>query len=624
MKLKMPHIFHAVTTAFYHLKIRYKLALSYFLVTIIPVVAISYISYTSTLQYVQSQNTVTISSTQQQYDINITNRLKSIVNLAQSINLNRSIQDYLFSNTSTSYLEYSFTSDFLTPFLTALLQSTGAGIHLDVVHYNNLYSDIMNNYVHDTADSAAPKRLDSQILPGRATFNIYKVARVADKEWFRYIEKNVNDYMWLQIEDDAKYDNITLAKPLYNFLYTVDHPVGYLIITVKLQDIIENAPNTGDNTDITHLVFDAHGKLLSVDPDKRAFYQKHKGELTPYILGGETGKSIFLKDYVLMKGVNAINGWNIVTVAPIKRMNENIEKIRNATLLYGMIALIILFIVTNLLAASFSNRIIGITRRMQKVQSNNLNHKVSDPYNDEIGFLARTFNEMTERMENLIRDNYQANIDKKEAQLKALQAQINPHFLYNSLSSISRLGDIGDKERIKTMVRALTTFYRMTLNKGNDLIKISDELEQVKAYTQIYKIRKGDDFNICYKIDEAALSFDTVKVILQPFIENVLEHGVYTRETPINIILSVALQEQDVVFEIIDDGVGIPPKKLNTLLSAKREHTSGYGIKNVDDRIKLQFGAGYGVNIFSRVGIGTKVTLRIPQFKRQQEINRGN
>lgn len=611
-------ILHPIRTGFFNLKIRYKLALSYFLITIIPIAAIGFISYSRTLSYVKSQNVIIISGIQQQFNTNLTSKLNSYVNISQSIYLNRSIQKYLFSNYSTRYLEFRFITDFLSPLLTAMLQSVNAGVHLDLVHFNDqLGSDVFNNFIHKTAESPAYPYLDSSILPGRATFNIYNARKIADADWFRYIENNVKDYTWLQVSDDEKNNNITLAKPLYNFLYTTQKPVGYIFITVKLQDLVENSAAQVGDGGVFHLVFDEKGKLLSPDEKKISFYTAHQNELSACLLSEDSSESLFLKDYVVLRGVNELNGWNILTVSPIKSMNDSIIKIRNSTVLYTFLALLVLFTVTNLLAASFSNRIISITHKMQKLHSKNLDHKVTELYDDEIGYLARTFNDMTTRMDNLIRENYQANIDMKEAQLKALQAQINPHFLYNSLSCISRLGDIGDSGNINRMVRALTTFYRMTLNKGRDMIKISDELEQVKAYIEIYTIRKGDAINVVYRLDEAIMDYYTVKVILQPFAENVLEHALYDRETPINLIIEAGMEADIIYFHIIDDGIGIPADILKGIFAGPGEIPGGgYGIKNVDDRIKLQFGNQYGVSIFSLPGAGTKVTVSIPKYKR--------
>lgn len=616
---KLAQIFlHPIRTGFFNLKIRYKLALSYFFITIIPILAIGFISYYSTLSYVKAQNVSSISSIQQQFNTNISTKVKSYISIVKSIYLNQSIQNYLLSSTSTRFVEFSFITDFLSPLLTAMLQSVGAGVHLDLIHYNDLLeSDVFNNFVHNTADSPAYAYRDSSILPGRATFNIYNARNVESKDWFQYIEKNITNYTWMQISDDEINNNISLVTPLYNFLYVIQRPIGYLIVTVKLEDIIADSSAESGKNDVFNLVFDESGKLLLPDAKTEGFYLSHKEELAGYLSSGNTGQSLFLKDYVVLKSENEINKWKIITVSPIKNMNDSINRIRNSTLIYGIAALFVIFTVTNLLSASFSNRITNVTRKMQKIHTKNINHKVDELYNDEIGHLAKTFNDMTTRMDYLIRENYQANIDKKEAQLRVLQAQINPHFLYNSLSCISRLGDIGDSGSINRMVRALTTFYRMTLNKGKDLIKIADELEQVKAYTEIYKIRKGEDINVVYKLDESIMEFYTVKVILQPFVENVLEHALYNRETAITLIIAAGMENGSILFHIIDDGVGIPAEAIKDILTASGDKPGiGYGIKNVDDRVKLQFGNEYGVQIFSLVGAGTNVTIKIPKFIR--------
>lgn len=251
---------------------------------------------------------------------------------------------------------------------------------------------------------------------------------------------------------------------------------------------------------------------------------------------------------------------------------------------------------------------------MQKFQGGDFNKKLKTIHNDELGYLALSYNEMVENTQVLVQEVYIANIDKKEARLKALQAQINPHFLYNSLSSISRLANKGEVDKINIMVSSLVKFYRLTLNKGKDIIQVSDEIEQIKAYVEVLKIRMNEAFDIKYEIDDEVLKYYTVSVILQPFVENVLEHGIYDREGPINIIFSAMVVDGKIEFKIKDDGVGISEDVQKKIFTSD-ENSKGYGIRNVDARIKLQYGNDYGVSIFSKIRFGTVITITIPKYE---------
>jgi len=606
-------LFKKPRNIFYNLKIRYKLVFSYFFITMIPIFAIGFLSYNSTLLYIKSQYISTVKNTQQQYSVNIDNCLKGYMYIADTISVNPRIQSYFDEYYADYYREYDIINTYISPILTSLLDSTGfgKGINLDLIKHEKSNSEVITNFLHGI--SPKTNQLNNYLTNPQKAFNIFNVDRIEDKSWYASLEK-INDYSWEQIEDDVKYNRITYIRDLGYFPEAERRHIGYLMITVRLKDVIGDIVKSTDKSGEINMVFDKNNKILSLEDSSITFFNENKDELSSLLSKPDNNDTLFLNDYLIIKGINKITGWKILSVFPIKVINENASKTRNITVLYCIGFLLGLFIITYLLSNSFSHRIINITKNMNKFQNSEFDEKVIDRHNDEIGYLSNSFNEMTTRIKELINDNYQANIDKKEAQLKVLQAQINPHFLYNSLSSISRLGDKGDSESINIMVKALTKFYRLTLNKGKDLISISSELEQVRAYIDIYKVRKGEDFNVVFDIDKNVLNYQTVKLILQPFIENIFEHAIYNRENPINISLCVNEQDKNIVFSIIDDGIGINPNELKNILHSDNVKSNGYGIKNVNDRIKLQFGSEYGITIFSKLGMGTIVNIIIPKY----------
>lgn len=605
---------HKLGGFFNNLEIRHKLVLSYFFVTIIPVVAVGALFYSSTLNYLKSQYTVTVYNTQQQYDVNLTNSLNSYKYLTDAIYNDQKIQSYLDGSYS-GYLEGTETvNNYIRPALTALLESTGRSINLDLVKYNEAGFEVITNYIRGISNGITQTN-GSLKNPDKA-FNIINVERIKDKDWFPVVE-NSDTYLWEQLGDDDAYGRVTLIRPLISFPATDKRRIGFIFATVMLDGILGKEKPSNDSEEI-HLVFDRNKRLLTAEEAGRSFFSRNRAELVKLLAAGGESGSLFLNDHIVVKGRNGLTGWEILTASPIGRLKENIDRTRNLTVLYCLTALLVLFLITFLISSSFSRRIIRISKRMEKFHEGVFEGTTEDHHNDEIGYLERTFDEMTEKLGCLIRDNYVANIDKKEAQLKALQAQINPHFLYNSLSCISRLGNIGDSDNINKMVRALTTFYRMSLNRGKDIIRIADELEQIKAYLQIYEVRKGEDFRVLLDIDEAVLDYYTVKMILQPFVENVFEHAIYNRTGPINIIISAQPEEESIVFKIIDDGIGMNRKKLEAVYQGGGEPTGGYGVRNVDDRIKLQFGNSFGVEIFSSPGMGTSATVRIPRYRMKE------
>lgn len=602
-----------ISGIFSKLKIRSKLAISYFFVTVIPIVTIGIVLYRSNFAYVKNQNVDAMYNTQQQYIININNNLNSYLKLSDFIYFNPEIRGFMLRPNNDYYAEFDFVKRYLNPVFASIVESTSRSIVLDLIVFENFNTKLINNN-YDGILSTISVNQDT-LGQNTKAFNVFSEEEINNQKWYKKYKSELDKYTWTQVGNDGLFNNISFLRPLINLADISVKKIGLLKMTVRIKDIIGYNEIKQNGNEQFQLVFDKDGKLLSTEPSKIEFYERYKADIEGFISKDKTDKGKFLKDYVMIQGNEDLTNWKILSVASMRMVNQNAGKIRNTLIFYSLAAITVLFVITLTLSSSFSKRIIRISNGMKEFYKGNPNVKVSDHNDDEIGYLAETFNKMIMRINALIRDNYQASIDNKEAQLKILQAQINPHFLYNSLSIINRLGNIKDSESITKMVRALTTFYRMTLNKGKEVISIADELSQVKAYIDVYKIRKGEDINIYYKIDENVLPYYTIKIILQPFVENVLEHGLYIRDNPINIIVSAELNDDRIIFKIIDDGVGIKREMLQGLF-AETNNNRGYGIINVDDRIKLQFGSEYGVKIFSRSGIGTTVAIEIPILKK--------
>ncbi|UOK61258.1 sensor histidine kinase [Paenibacillus sp. OVF10] len=230
---------------------------------------------------------------------------------------------------------------------------------------------------------------------------------------------------------------------------------------------------------------------------------------------------------------------------------------------------------------------------------------------DEIGQLHFAFEQMTTRLKSLVTEVYQKELQSKEAELDLLQAQINPHFLYNTLGSISSLAVKHQDPQIQDMVLHLAKFYRISLNKGKSILTINEELKLTKSYNAIQLIRFKGKLNIIYTIDQSILPYSTVKLALQPFVENAVIHALWNQDRPLNIHIKGVIANNSIILSVIDDGMGMRREKLEALFEEKEGR--GYGISNVDRRIKLKFGEYYGVKVYSKLGMGTTVQIRLPQ-----------
>lgn len=244
---------------------------------------------------------------------------------------------------------------------------------------------------------------------------------------------------------------------------------------------------------------------------------------------------------------------------------------------------------------------------IRRVEKEDFNVNMKSLGHDEIGQLGFAFNKMAKRINKLITEVYKKEIDKKEAEMNVLQAQINPHFLYNTLASISSLAIQNGDMRINKMVADLAKFYRISLNNGKNVLSIHEEITLTRYYIAIQQVRFAGLLRVHYNIEETVLPCPIVKLSLQPLVENCINHAIWDDKQGINIVIKAYRDGQDIVLKVIDDGMGIPSDELKEDFKM-----SGYGVQNIDHRIKLTFGNDYGVTFFSKLGIGTAVQIRIP------------
>lgn len=315
-------------------------------------------------------------------------------------------------------------------------------------------------------------------------------------------------------------------------------------------------------------------------------------------------------------------GWNMVSVIPyddVFGLNKN---------LYTELLIIVLLIgtVSYLLAYTISTsslkRVSKLTDSLKKVQSGDLNVNLLAQGNDEIGHMMRAFNYMVKDINILMEEKEENGKEIKNLELKALQAQINPHFLYNSLDLINCVAIEHGIPEISKMVNSLAKYYKLSLNHGRDTISIADELMHTKLYLDIQNLRFDHRINLVLSVEDSLLDYNVVKIILQPIVENAIIHGIFEKDSQTGTIkISIQEDNTDIVFNISDDGIGMSPDDIERNFFFKEPTDQdissiaerGYGVRNIHDRLQLAYGLDYGMTCESTIGVGTRVTLRIPK-----------
>jgi len=325
-------------------------------------------------------------------------------------------------------------------------------------------------------------------------------------------------------------------------------------------------------------------------------------------------KNIEGKDVLVTYYTSSDQNLVYIGVVPFDELTREAEISRRMMIVVILVGLILAFIIVSIASMKITEPINKLSRLMQKVEEGNMDVLVNINRKDEIGTLGRSFNSMTRKLKTLIEEVYVNKLSRKEAELKALQAHINPHFLYNTLDVIYWSSRLENAPKTGEIVSALAKLFKLGLNKGNEITTVEKEVEHLKSYLVIQKVRYDEEPDIVIDVDPALYGCSIIKLILQPLVENALIHGIADlRERKGKIRITGREYTDGILFEVTDNGVGMDETRIKEIFDGLVEDKKGYGVKNVDERIKLYFGEQYGVSIYSVKGEGTRVEVRVPK-----------
>jgi len=307
------------------------------------------------------------------------------------------------------------------------------------------------------------------------------------------------------------------------------------------------------------------------------------------------------------------SGWRLVGISYLDDIVTAADDMRTLILILVLLGTFLVFLISVQLAAFMTRPLQRLQRRMKEVEAGALNTVAEEGGAYEIKQLAGSFNTMISQLQNLMNQIIDDHTKLRKSEMKALQAQINPHFLYNTLDSIVWLAEDGDNQSVVTMVSALARFFRLSISGGHDLITIADELRHAENYLIIQSIRYKDRFDYVFDADETALKCKTVKIILQPILENAIHHGIEKSVDHGHIRIEVRDHGDQILMRVSDNGLGIPPEVLARIFEINPSRSSGIGVKNVHQRIQLYFGKQYGLEITSELEVGTTVDVWLPK-----------
>jgi two-component system, sensor histidine kinase YesM len=307
-------------------------------------------------------------------------------------------------------------------------------------------------------------------------------------------------------------------------------------------------------------------------------------------------------------------GWKIVGVAYYDEIVTTKRDLNQFLLGFLAVVILCVIIVSVLMSALIASPIRKLERTVKQVGEGDLNTPIDVSGAYEVEQLSRRFNQMLQRIRQLMDQIIYEQETKRKGELEVLQSQINPHFLYNTLNSVVRLAERGKTDEVVTMIQSLSKFFRISLSKGKNFITMQEELDHIRHYLVIQSFRFKNKFRYEINAQEEVLQVQTIKLILQPIVENAIYHGIEMMPDQGLITINAELQEDLVVITIRDNGLGMTEETMNGILTgvSKNGTGSGVGVRNVNERIGLYYGREYGLSFESELEEGTTVTIIFP------------
>lgn len=316
----------------------------------------------------------------------------------------------------------------------------------------------------------------------------------------------------------------------------------------------------------------------------------------------------------------SINKWKVAAIVPETELFNKVNSIGLVIITVMLLAILFAAVLSNIVAHIITKPLIKLTYTVNRIEDGNLAIVYNTFPTNEIGVLSRGIQDMMLRINNLLREVKEEQEKKRSAELTVLQSQIKPHFLYNTLYSIKQLCEMEEHKDAGAMVTALSNFYRISINKGNEVIPISLEIEHIRNYLYIQQMRYGEDFTYEIDIEQDIMNSNIVKLSLQPLVENAIYHGMKQKRGQGLIRIWGELANQEVRLYVEDNGNGMPEVEVKAInLCLRNEENSGsvlgFGIDNVNKRLQLNYGAPYGLIFENRRSGGIVATIRIPFYR---------
>ena len=568
MQNKMKKLLHWVNG----IKLRYKLAIFYSLFCFLPVTLLFLLSFLQMRSIIDDKEKLNLQSYLQQSVSSMDRTLDGYNSLSDYIAFDRTLAEVFSMEYGTPYEQYEQLTQKVDPILRTASYFHGGMQQITIYTDNGMVK-------HDT--TVAP------------------VSEIEETDWYQKTLEHPG-LNWF-----ANYQEETLFSARKLAFSGAREGVNILYMDVDYQKLFTPYAETLIS-ECGLYITDQDGNLVFEESRFSGKNQNYDLTYSEFLEQRDRGST----DYIILCEQSNTTGWTVWLYQPVGLAGEAMRPIgvmAGVTILICIFAAVLAYFITS---GMVSSRIERLTHFMQEVQEGSMDMQMESDDRDEIGMLYRGFGSMMKRIRTLINEVYLSKITQKEAELKALQAQINPHFLYNTLSLINWKALAAGEEDISRMTLALSTFYRTALNRGRNVLQVETELSNTRAYLEIQSMLHDGDFDYEIEAQTEILQCESLNLILQPLVENAIHHGIEEKTDGRGKITVRGWKEDNCVwFMVEDNGVGMEQEVADKILTME---SKGYGVRNVDERIRLCYGEKYAMKVESVVGKGTKMTIHFP------------
>lgn len=436
------------------------------------------------------------------------------------------------------------------------------------------------------------------------SFSPINYSAIKEEDWFQDVQEGRRDQVILTYDENYFIYAQSFCRTL------ISKSPGVLLVLLDASLLQNCLKNINSNNGVIISAFDAENTLLyTQNASKQDLLENHLTNLNAY----DTGAHIKLKNttYILAKQINPFTNWTLVSLTPKDATKEDLYPIYHQIVMIVLLALLISIILTFFLSRVITRSFNPLMRSMERSAKGDFTF---DPYTSqvaEINVLIDGYDDMLHRISDLISQMKNIEEEKRKTELEILQAQINPHFTYNTLNSIRWLALMQDSPQIAEMISSFSTLLQITSSHPNEFILVEQELQEVSCYVDIMKFRYNASIDILFEVQEKTKKCKTLKLLIQPLVENCFYHAFSDASDYGRIVIRAYLSEDALVYEVEDNGEGISYDGCQ-LPHSSAEGVHNIGLTNINKRIQIWFGEKYGISFHSELHIGTKVIVTQP------------